>query len=1081
MSHRLGSVLSVTPNQVIGPDAGPPTNPPDTWVFTFPVDPLAKFVMLHLNGAALGAGDFVEIELGYDTDRYEAAWGPDFWSRPIRGNLPVTVRYIRVGGGTGSVTLDQYGRGEALVDGGLTNANGDVFLLQTPFANPTYQFYAGKYPAGSDATWENADCLPPGVMRDTARSVGMYIDVDEGKLSSCTATLISADLIVTAGHCVSTDAQVKTGSITFDFQTDCFNNAPLGYNPKFHKLKRLIRTGWTRAPGDPRPTVDYSVLQIVTPPGGLGLPPVPFRPDLPPVAEPLFIIHHPRGATKKISRYPIDSTCQVGTGSNSTKVLFGCDIDNGSSGSSIFDSAGRIVANLSDWDGGISTLAISNDLITEPFPAKDVDVVVVFDRSGSMSLTGLSGSDKITEAQQAAALFISLLRTGASHRVGLVSFSTTASLDFGLAAANAATKNTLIGPVPPGTGGTVGGLAAGGSTTIGGGLQSALTMFPSPGPATNTRAILLMTDGLENTPPMVADVEPALPGARLNVIGFGTDASLDGPGLTRLARDHEGIYTRAGEGLALKKFFALAFGRIFDFGASLDPEFFLPADVMSAPDIPVQVCGETTLTAVLGWENTGATLRLSLVSPGGTTITASSPGVTAGSGSTWAHLRLPLPFGGERDGTWRVRVTRPGFSGEFPPPLPATRFFVTTLADGGPYLRPLPQPPLYTGDAVNPRVLLREPGGGRVHGATVTIEMEAPQDGTGNLLTKQKLGPAGSLAGDALEARANTLIQLEQAKGAPLIATGKSTVPLFDDGDHGDGAMEPDGIFGNPLADLARFEGNYTFHARAVYGEGCVASREATWSVYISVGIDSGQTGVKTEVVATLPDGRERVRVTLTPRDRYGNHLGPGRGGSFTVGPLPGSEPVGGLTDNGDGSYTTEVVSDPHSDSPPGITVTQPGRPPSVVAGPRRRLFRYPVKFVCGIQPECPCECAPVRPGVYATDINIHNFHDQEARAAKLLIPVVTAGAASGREPRVAERQAVETIVLPPHSATMDDCCRIAQLLFGGTPPWPFPLTIGFLEIVSTRELSVTAVYTASDLKTGSVSMDVEQIRSIQD
>jgi len=30
-----------------------------------------------------------------------------------------------------------------------------------------------------------------------------------------------------------------------------------------------------------------------------------------------------------------------------------------------------------------------------------------------------------------------------------------------------------------------------------------------------------MTDGLENTPPMVAGVEPALAGTRLNVVGFG--------------------------------------------------------------------------------------------------------------------------------------------------------------------------------------------------------------------------------------------------------------------------------------------------------------------------------------------------------------------------------------------------------------------------------------------------------------------------------------------------------------------------------------------------------------------------------
>src|SRR5262249_40243180 len=208
-------------------------------------------------------------------------------------------------------------------------------------------------------------------------------------------------------------------------------------------------------------------------------------------------------------------------------------------------------------------------------------------------LPGFGGADdKITEARRAASLFVSLLRTGASHRVGLVSFSTTPAVDFSLASVNSATKNALIGPAPPGDTGVIGGLTAGGMTTIGGGLQTAVGMFPVPGPTTNARAILLLTDGLENTSPMIATAESGLTGPLLNVTGFGPEASLDGPGLTRLAREHDGIYTRAGEGLGLKKFFALAFGRIFDFPASLDPEFFLPANVMSAPPVPARVCGE---------------------------------------------------------------------------------------------------------------------------------------------------------------------------------------------------------------------------------------------------------------------------------------------------------------------------------------------------------------------------------------------------------------------------------------------------------------------------------------------------------
>jgi hypothetical protein len=140
------------------------------------------------------------------------------------------------------------------------------------------------------------------------------------------------------------------------------------------------------------------------------------------------------------------------------------------------------------------------------------------------------------------------------------------------------------------------------------------------------------------------------------------------------------------------------------------------------------------------------------------------------------------------------------------------------------------------------------------------------------------------------------------------------------------------------------------------------------------------------------------------------------------------------------------------------------------------KFFSYAVKFICGIQSDCACDCAPVRPGNYATEINIYNHTDKQATIRKHVVPVVLAGAPAGREPRVVPRRAEDRIVLPPHSATMDDCCRIAELLLGAPPQGSTPLTVGFLEIVSPIELSITAVYTASGPDGKTVSIDVEQI-----
>jgi len=143
---------------------------------------------------------------------------------------------------------------------------------------------------------------------------------------------------------------------------------------------------------------------------------------------------------------------------------------------------------------------------------------------------------------------------------------------------------------------------------------------------------------------------------------------------------------------------------------------------------------------------------------------------------------------------------------------------------------------------------------------------------------------------------------------------------------------------------------------------------------------------------------------------------------------------------------------------------------------PCKPTFVYAVKFVCGTQPECGCDCASVRPGSYATEINIYNFHRDEVEIEKRVLPVVFAGAPSGREPRTTRPRAVDKITLPGISATMDDCCRIAELLLGAPASSPLPLTIGILEIASDHELSVTAVYTASDPTSSSISIDVEQI-----
>jgi hypothetical protein len=297
-------------------------------------------------------------------------------------------------------------------------------------------------------------------------------------------------------------------------------------------------------------------------------------------------------------------------------------------------------------------------------------------------------------------------------------------------------------------------------------------------------------------------------------------------------------------------------------------------------------------------------------------------------------LRVPLPTAGERDGTWQAVVFRPG-GGEFPPPAVDMRFFVNVVAKGGPVLVRLnPDRKYYTGDSFNPLVMLRNANGSTPRNAKVKLTAAGPANSIGNLLSQAKLGPAASLGGDVIPARQATLQTIETNTGSPAVTYSTQTVDLFDDGVHDDGAMEPDGIFGNVFTDLLKTEGTYSFQAVATYGDTCVATREAMWSLHIDVGVDPGKSDVNVSLGNPGPGGARTGTVTITPKDKYGNNLGPGRGDGITLTGVPGTTVTGPAVDNGDGTYTVPVSWDPGSGYDPGVVVGQPGRPP-VVVGPK--------------------------------------------------------------------------------------------------------------------------------------------------
>ena len=148
-------------------------------------------------------------------------------------------------------------------------------------------------------------------------------------------------------------------------------------------------------------------------------------------------------------------------------------------------------------------------------------------------------------------------------------------------------------------------------------------------------------------------------------------------------------------------------------------------------------------------------------------------------------------------------------------------------------------------------------------------------------------------------------------------------------------------------------------------------------------------------------------------------------------------------------------------------------------------FYRYSVKYVLGKQramDNC-CDMPILSPGDYRTEINLHNMQKKTAKVEKFVTPLVSCGAPRGRDPKFVERQAKDSIDLPPYYATMDDGYRIIELLNGFAPCKSqiedLQLNIGFLEIVSTEALSVTVIYTATDVSHQTVSIDSQVIPAL--
>lgn len=145
----------------------------------------------------------------------------------------------------------------------------------------------------------------------------------------------------------------------------------------------------------------------------------------------------------------------------------------------------------------------------------------------------------------------------------------------------------------------------------------------------------------------------------------------------------------------------------------------------------------------------------------------------------------------------------------------------------------------------------------------------------------------------------------------------------------------------------------------------------------------------------------------------------------------------------------------------------------------RRAKFQYAVKFVCGKfvapTPDPTGENGqlaegPVKPGNYATAVNIHNPWFRDVFFAKKAV-------LSLREPDQGKPSQFHRMVLKQDGATEIDCPEIRKILGLNTPE---QFIKGYFVVYSTQELDVDPVYTAQSLDVAGnlsgMSIDVEHV-----
>ncbi len=574
-----------------------------------------------------------------------------------------------------------------------------------------------------------------------------------------------------------------------------------------------------------------------------------------------------------------------------------------------------------------------------PFYQEDsVSVVQVIDRSGSMSHRDEATEPSYMESAKVAAQnFIGLMHLG--DEAGVVAFDdqgcdnvgAKAESVFGLVELNnEITRGNAIDSIDP--------LDDRGCTSIGAGMELAQDGpgFLDAASADQPHAMVLLTDGFENTPPWVRERpaefgwQPATPDNVLDSIPIRTDVytialgpHADSALMQDIATTTGGKYYQAPTILGLLGIYYQIHGDV----ALAELTGLESGSKSGGNDTRSTLVddGASEVTFVVGWLQAGGQLRLELETPDGNPLDLSLPGIESVSGNNHYYVRVKNP----QAGSWQVRLLR------LDQQAFAIDYTYAALINGASKFWSFVPEFSFAGECLIPQVRLFDKLTGQaITGATVKARVTSPQSSQytlnydyvvaqGYQWQKQQQGMMlkalvnrSTAAAQAMDAVSNWSANLLAYNQASLADTGQSIFQydtfdkvLLDDGGHHDNG-ENDGVYANCI-DSTHIAGGYNirFEISGVTAAGLHFERAALAAATIrpeQVDVDNTFVAVKPAVI-DVDEGSQGI-VVIVPKDRFGNVWGPGHAARISVSTTQGSL-LGGLQDNGDGFYIQSIVS----------------------------------------------------------------------------------------------------------------------------------------------------------------------------